>query len=83
MIDKIERLRKLQLECSSTVDDIVGSLESKCDNEALLELVENVLDLAYEFPDSDTVQRVLSEIVSKKESSHKKDKKKHRKEHDS
>lgn len=75
MLDKIERLRKLQKESNIIIDDIYGSLENKC-REGLLEVLETVLENAHEFPDSESALRVVDELAGSRSSSHKKDRSK-------
>ena len=63
-LEQISRLRNLQKESNSITDDIIGSLESKC-REPLLDVLETVLENAAEFPDSDSILRVIEELKAK------------------
>lgn len=81
--DKISALRKSQRETHQLVDEIFSHMESKCD-EALLDVLETILDNIDSFPDTDSAVRAVYSLTGKELNSSssskkdKKDKKKHK-----
>lgn len=73
MLEKIERLRKLQKESHQIMDDISESLHGKC-RENLFDVLDSILENIDEFPDSESAMLMINELGST--ISHRKDRNK-------